>query len=234
MTILLAIDTATTACSVALSIDGDIRQQWVATPREHTRLVLPMVDALLAQAGVALGRVDAIAFTAGPGSFTGLRIGFGVVQGLAFGADLPVVPVSTLAVLARAAATRYGLRNALVVPALDARMGEVYWGVYRVGEEALETVRGDAVDAPSAVAAGVGHAVDVGVGDGWGPLSGVLGGALIDASLTPDAASTAALAAPIVAGAGGVPVEQAELLYIRNEVTWKKRQKIRTPSAETP
>lgn len=234
MTTLLAIDTATTACSVALAVDGEVRQQFVATPREHTRLVLPMVDALLAEAGIALSAVDAIAFTAGPGSFTGLRIGFGVVQGLAFGTDLPVIPLSTLAVMARSAANRSDFIEGLVLPALDARMGELYWGVYRVADGLVEAVIADGVSAPAAVAERVSGAIDLGVGDGWGQLAPLLDAGSIDTALTPDAASAIALATPIYAGGGARPVDQVELIYIRNEVTWKKRQKIRNEAPGSP
>src|SRR5690554_5279655 len=145
MTTILALDAATTACSVALCRGGVITRQFVSTPREHTRLLLPMVDELLSEAGISLAQVDALAFTAGPGSFTGLRIGFGVVQGLAFGADLPVIPVSTLAALALAGARKAQLGSGCILPALDARMGEIYWGLYRYQSGSVEPLMADQV-----------------------------------------------------------------------------------------
>ena len=98
---LLAVETATEACSAALYIDGIVTERFELTPKEHTRLILPMIDSLMADAGLKPQQLDALAFGCGPGSFTGVRIATGVIQGIAFGADLPVVPVSTLAAIAQ-------------------------------------------------------------------------------------------------------------------------------------
>lgn len=230
MTTILAIDTATTACSVALSCQGDVRQEFIATPREHTRLVLPMVDKLLAMAGISLSRVDVLAFTSGPGSFTGLRIGFGVIQGLAFGADIPVIPVSTLKVMAHRAMREMSLRHGLVLPALDARMNEIYWGLYQVVQGRVEVYLADAVSSPEVALAAIAVPVDAGVGDGWSLLqSRSVPPPQVNTALTPDAISIIDIAQPLFACGAARPVERVELSYIRNEVTWKKRQKIRQP-----
>jgi tRNA threonylcarbamoyladenosine biosynthesis protein TsaB len=138
---LLAIDTVTEACSAALWLDGEVQERFEIAPRRHTTLILPMVQALLAEAGISLKQLDAIAVDRGPGSFTGVRIGTGVVQGLAFSIDLPVVPVSSLATLAQAVWQQQGHQKVLAL--IDARMQEVYGGHYRcqgtemvlVGEE---------------------------------------------------------------------------------------------------
>ncbi|MGZ8239577.1 MAG: tRNA (adenosine(37)-N6)-threonylcarbamoyltransferase complex dimerization subunit type 1 TsaB, partial [Methylobacter sp.] len=98
---LLAVETSTEACSVALYIDGNVSERFELTPKEHTRLILPMIDSLMSDAGLKPQQLDALAFGCGPGSFTGVRIATGVIQGIAFGADLPVVPVSTLAAIAQ-------------------------------------------------------------------------------------------------------------------------------------
>ncbi len=227
MTTILALDTATTACSVALYHDGATLHRLESSPREHTRLVLPMVDSLLVEAGIPLASIDALAFTAGPGSFTGLRIGFGVIQGLAFGADIPVVPVSTLAALTLAGAERAGLGSGVVMPALDARMGEVYWGVYRIEGDRVEVLTGDQVSAPARVSSAV--AVDLGVGDGWKYLEETLAVVQVDSAATPDAVSVARLALPRFASGEALAIDQARLAYVRNEVSWRKRQKIRRP-----
>lgn len=127
----LSIDTTTEACSVALDCSGDLRSRYTEKPRMHAKLVLPMVDELLADAGITLNQVSGIAFCQGPGAFTGLRIGAGVVQGLAFSADLPVLGVSTLAAIAQRAFRENQASH--VHAAIDARMGEIYWGSYRLG-----------------------------------------------------------------------------------------------------
>lgn len=98
---LLAVETSTEACSAALLIDGAVAERFEVSPQKHTRLILPMIDALMAEAGLMPQQLDALAFSRGPGSFTGVRIATGIIQGIAFGADLPVVPVSTLAAIAQ-------------------------------------------------------------------------------------------------------------------------------------
>jgi len=133
MASLLALETATDACSVALLHAGETLERYEIAPRRHTDLILPMVDSLLAQAGLDCSRLDAIAFGAGPGSFTGVRIATSVAQGLALAHDLPVVPVSCLALLAIGGAREHAAD--IVVPVMDARKQEVYAAAYRVDRE---------------------------------------------------------------------------------------------------
>lgn len=143
---LLAIDTVTEACSAALWLDGEVQERFELAPRRHTTLILPMVQALLAEAGMGMAQLDAIAVDRGPGSFTGVRIGTGVVQGLAFAVDLPVVPISSLATLAQAVWQEQDHKNVLAL--IDARMQEVYGAYYRyqgtemalVGEEQVSSL----------------------------------------------------------------------------------------------
>ncbi len=123
----LALDTATEACSVALLTDDDLVGRSAEVGRGHAEQVLGMVDAVLAEAGISLAKLDGIAASIGPGAFTGVRISVAVAQGLCFGANLPVVPVTTLEALALQA-MQGGMSHALAC--LDARMGEVYWGCF--------------------------------------------------------------------------------------------------------
>ena len=133
---ILALDTATEACSAALlSGDGSVYERHDIAPRRHAELILPMVDGILTEAGLGLNDLDAIAFGRGPGAFTGVRIAAGVTQGLALGAGLPVIPVSSLAALAQPALGK----AAIVLPAIDARMGEVYWAAYESDQDGLVT-----------------------------------------------------------------------------------------------
>ena len=122
---ILALDTSTEACSVALQQGESVVEVFEVSANRHSQLLLPMVEQITAEAGITLAQCDAIAFGRGPGSFTGLRIGVGVVQGLAFGADLPVIPVSSL----HALANRMGSRH--VLAAFDARMGQIYWALFQ-------------------------------------------------------------------------------------------------------
>lgn len=140
---ILAIETSTDACSAALLMNNECYEQYELTPRQHTSVILSQVKLLLADADLHFNQLDAIAFGCGPGAFTGLRIATGVAQGLAYGADLPVIPVSSLAALAQGAFRRYQVQSILV--AQDARMSEVYWACYQIkngmanllGEESL-------------------------------------------------------------------------------------------------
>ncbi|MFO8024932.1 tRNA (adenosine(37)-N6)-threonylcarbamoyltransferase complex dimerization subunit type 1 TsaB [Thiohalophilus sp.] len=126
---ILALDAVTEACSAALWIDGEIQQRYAVAPREHTRLILPMVDELLHTTDLKLTDLDFIAFDQGPGSFTGIRVTMSVLQGLAFAARLPVLGISSLAALAQSAYRIHGAQQVLSL--IDARMNELYWGIYR-------------------------------------------------------------------------------------------------------
>lgn len=155
---LLALDTASAQCSAALWLEGQVRMRSEPTAREHAALILPMVDALLADAGLTLRQLDGIAFGRGPGSFTGLRIAAAVTQGLAAGADLPVLPVSDLRALAAQARRLLpsGIPASRILACMDARMGEVYWGAFEDGD-ALHLVAGwpEAVTAPAQLPEGL-------------------------------------------------------------------------------
>lgn len=171
--IILAIDTSTEACSVALGLADATLCRYEVEPRKHTELALPMVHALLVEAGISLQAVQAIAFVRGPGAFTGLRIAAGIVQGLAYGLGVPVISVSSLAVMAHRAYREQGWQP--VHAAIDARMGEVYWGSFRVhGWGQVELLGREVVCAPAAVVGACEVPADVlatgtwgGCGTGW-------------------------------------------------------------------
>lgn len=219
---LLAIETATDACSAALSIDGELCERFEIAPRAHTELILPMIDELMAEAGIAISQVDAMAFGRGPGAFTGVRIAVGVTQGIAFAMDLPVVPVSTLAALAQ------GVRGERVLAALDARMGEVYWGAYRSNAAGLmERIGEECVSSPSDVPCPPGNDWQ-GAGAGWMAYEAVLlarcEGQVTswNGSAFPHARDVALLGVAGYEAGQGVNAEQALPVYLRDKVTWKK------------
>ena len=224
---ILAIETATEACSAALLIDNEVIERFQVAPREHGNLILPMVDELLAEAGAHLGQLDALAFGRGPGSFTGVRMATGVIQGLAFAADLPVAAISTLHALANQVV--FNQQEAHVFAALDARMGEVYSCQYAIVNGTLKQVSTEQVispddiaqlDAPSIVAIGHGwrtypHELEKAVGV---PVVHIFPDAL------PKAADVAALAVNCVKNQQTVAAEHAMPVYLRDNVAKKKAQ----------
>jgi tRNA threonylcarbamoyladenosine biosynthesis protein TsaB len=221
---LLAFETSGDTCSVALLIDGEARQRLAHAPRRHGELVLGMADGLLAEAGLVLAGLDALAFGRGPGSFTGVRIATAVAQGVAFGADLPVVPVSTLAAMARGAFRQQGLERCLV--AIDARMEQVYWGCYRIGSDGVASLEGDeAVLDPGAVPLPPGAGWH-GVGSGWQTYGEVLRERLGDLlagvadDMVCEAQDVASLAVAALARGESVPAEEAIPVYLRDRVTF--------------
>jgi tRNA threonylcarbamoyladenosine biosynthesis protein TsaB len=146
---ILAIETSTAACSAALCRDSEVLERYVLAPRQHAALILPMIESVLLEADIGVQQLDAIAFGRGPGAFTGVRIAASIVQGIAFAAELPVLPVSTLAALALGALRETGEMQALA--ALDARKDEVYWGCYRQAGETLVLQDVEIVCSPGSV-----------------------------------------------------------------------------------
>ena len=164
---ILALDTATENCSVALKIGENVFSRCEYVPRDHTLRILPLVDEVLQEAQVTLNDLDALAFGRGPGSFTGVRIGVGIAQGLAFGANLPTIGVSTLAAMAAQAFRKTGATQ--VLSAIDARMSEVYWGEYQRQENGDWQVQGaETVIAPDLIQLQNGAGQVAIVGTGWG------------------------------------------------------------------
>jgi len=224
---ILAIETATDACSAALAVDGSVLERYALAPRQHATLVLPMIESLLVEAGLTVAQLDAIAFGRGPGSFTGVRIAASVVQGIAFAAQRPVVPVSTLAALALGA-RREADRPAVLV-ALDARKEEVYWGAYvDPGNGRLQLQGDEVVDSPAAVIC-PGTASWVAAGSGWAAYGTILmqrfGARVVRVlpDLEPRAADVARLAVEAFGQGCTVSPEAAIPVYLRNNVADVKR-----------
>jgi len=234
---ILAVDTATEACSAALRIGEETIERFEVLGRGHAERLLPMVQEVLAEGGVALSALDAIAFGRGPGSFTGLRIGAGVTQGLAFGAGLRVVPVSDLAALAAQAAIASGESH--VLACLDARMAQVYWAAFDCADPgAPRALTPEAVANPEDVwLPGRGDAslfpekgkrpLFFGAGHGFSAypaLHTMLGERLagFDAGMLPHAREIALVGAREVARGGGVDPELAVPVYLRDQVAHRR------------
>ncbi|MBP2166948.1 tRNA threonylcarbamoyladenosine biosynthesis protein TsaB [Erwinia toletana] len=224
---ILAIDTATEACSVALLNNDTIDARFELCPREHTQRILPMVEQVLSANQLALTQLDALAYGRGPGSFTGVRIGIGIAQGLALGAGLPLIGVSTLATMAQGAWRLTGATR--VLAAIDARMGEVYWAEYQrdelgnwLGESSEAVLKPEAALARMALLDGTWATVGTGW-QAWPALAAQSGLNLMTTAVElPAAEDMLPLAALALAKGNSVAVEHAEPTYLRNEVTWKK------------
>lgn len=226
---LLALDASSSACSAALlRQQGDQRDclaRFEMTPRAHTRRLMPMVDDILAEANISAQQLDAVAFGRGPGSFTGLRIAAGAAQGLAFGLDCPLLGISTLEALALQAHRRYHFRH--VVTALDARMGEIYAATWHCLNDTLSLKSDEVVIAPANFRLPADETDWVGVGTGftlWDEFAlnaqTAISQHLID--LEPRAEEMAWLAARDLEAGLGQAAHEAQPVYLRNDVAWKK------------
>ncbi len=223
---ILAIDTATEACSAALDINDSCSQRFEVAPRQHTALILPMVDELLSEAGIQINELDAIAFGQGPGAFTGVRIAIGVVQGLAFAHDLPVIPISTLAALAQ----HFAKDQNCVATAIDARMQEIYWGLYKKDDSGLMRliIEESVCDPSEAIIPAEGDWF--GAGSGWKTYSEELQTRLsnkflgFNGDILPTAEDIMTLAKADLRADKAISVEQAMPTYLRNKVAIKSHK----------
>lgn len=225
MSIVLALDTATENCSVAVSVNGAITHLSELVNRGHTDKILPMLDRLLAQAGTTLQAVDAIAFGAGPGGFTGVRIGTAVAQGLAYAMDKPLLAVTTLDALAAQAVRCYPEHDA-IVSAIDARMNEVYYRCYQIEYGKWLPCSEMRVAAPDTINETLTGRI-IGIGSGWGSYQQALQARFPDVVTSiiayPEAYDIVEIAAQrYLQGEEGVAAAQAQPCYVRNEVTWQK------------
>jgi tRNA threonylcarbamoyladenosine biosynthesis protein TsaB len=237
---LLAFETATEACSVALWIDGEVRERFEVAPRRHAELALPWAEQLLAEAGIAKSQLDTIAVGRGPGAFTGVRLAIALAQGIALALDRPVVPVSTLAVLAmraclpplplagegqlRAAKQGEGMQANHILAAIDARMGEVYSAAFRVQSSDPTAISAERVSSPEAIELPDADTRWLGVGTGFAAADGALRKHLdkrllaVDATALPHASDVANLAAAAFARGEALPPERLEPAYLRDNV----------------
>ncbi len=222
---LLGIETATEACSAAVLVDGEVVERFEVSPRKHNELILPMCEAVLADAGISLKQLDGIAFGCGPGAFTGIRIAASVTQGIALAHDLPVASISTLANLAYQADEVEV--DELIMPAIDARMDEIYWGLYKRTRDSVELVAEERVQLPGEVS--VVDSISCGLGTGWGAYKQVLQqrvnsdreniieDALPHAKVTVQLAKNKYLSQQMVDAMHALPV------YLRNQVVHQKK-----------
>lgn len=223
---LLGIETSSEACSVAVSEGDQVLCRHQQQPRGHAELILPAIRGLLDEAGFGLKDLDAIAFGRGPGSFTSLRIGIGVVQGLAWGAGLGVVPVSSLAVLAQGAVARENIQpGSTIVTAVDARMDEVFHATFLVNAAGGVDVQGsECVDLPTAIR--LPHTGSlIGVGNGFDryPALARMGvdWSSVHADAGPSSREVIALARDWLEGNPALPAHEAQPVYVRNRVAEK-------------
>ncbi len=229
---ILSIETATEACSAALSVNASVTHEYQVAPQKHSQLILPMVDNLLMAAKLEVAQLDYLAFGRGPGSFTGVRIATGVIQGLAMSASIPVVAVSTLETMAQQAFD--GSDVSYAVSAIDARMGEVYFAIFERDNNGTANLIGkEQVIAPN-VATGLlsaffaQHQGDfLSVGTGWQTYPDLVDEATQSRRIStdilyPDAQFMLPVAQKMIEQGNTLAVDEIQPVYVRDEVTWKK------------
>jgi tRNA threonylcarbamoyladenosine biosynthesis protein TsaB len=217
---ILVIDTATEACSVAVKTANGIYSDFAICPQEHAVNILPMIQQVLKQAGLNKGDLDYLGFGRGPGSFTGVRIATGIIQGLALGLDKPVVGISTLASMANEAKIRFPTATK-IVSAIDARMSEVYFAQYDIVDDCLHLCGEERVLPPSEALAELPTSAFHRVGTGWQAYPELEGEIAPEITL-PNAQYMLDLAEQAIANGEAVAVGDIQPHYIRDKVTWKK------------
>jgi tRNA threonylcarbamoyladenosine biosynthesis protein TsaB len=221
---ILIIDTATEACSVALEVNDQIFKRFEICPQQHSQRILPMIDEVLKEANVTLQDLDYLAFGRGPGSFTGVRIATGVLQGLALGTGHKVVGISTLAAMAQQGYAENQTEQ--VTAAIDARMSEVYFGQYQLQNNIMTLIGEEQVIPPQDAALLLtDNSSMAGVGTGWQAYSELNTASkvkVLTAVLYPNALYMLPLAKALIAAGQAVEVEDIQPVYLRDKVTWKK------------
>lgn len=219
---ILAIDASTEACSAALYMDGELIERYLVAPRKHIELLKPMVDEVLKEAEVDVNDLTGLAFGAGPGSFAGLRVACAFIQGMGAALEIPIVPVSTLKAMAQQVLDNHPDRTVLVM--LDAKMKEVYWGVYRLEEREVITVLPEKVtkiDEIPSFAGIVGLANIIGAGDGWNVAPNwveALKPEIIEKNVYPRAGEIALLSIDDFENGMALDADQVSPMYLRNNI----------------
>lgn len=228
MSTILAIEASAEACSVALSHRGAVSARSINRLKSHSLVILPAVDELLTEAACSPAEIDAISYDCGPGAFTGLRIGLSFAQGLALGWNKPLLPIGSLECLAQAT---FALQPSLtqVVTLLDARMGEFYAAVFTRTETGFKAIKEPFLCAYQEADGQLGayadtHSALVGLGAREVATEFSAQFAYVDASMNPDATAMLTLAEAAWQRNQAVVLEAAELVYLRNSVTWDKHQ----------
>lgn len=224
MSVILAFDTATNACSAALLVNNRVFAHFKVAPREHAAILLPMIDALFLEAGIERSALEAVAFGQGPGSFMGVRIAAGVAQGLAYGLNIPAIPISTLQVIAQTAYEEHACET--VLAGWDARMQEMYWGAYQLGDNGLmQRVTVDVMQAPHDVCAPEG--VWTACGNAWDVYREDLPKTFLKTvrdvlpDVYPKASAMLPIAKALLAKGDVVNAIEVEPVYLRKEVAHK-------------
>ena len=234
MTTILAVDTSTEACSVALQIGNETIAKFADEPRSHSRLLMPMVQQVLVEADIKVNQLDAIGVSIGPGSFTGLRIGFAAVQGMAYGADIPVTPVSTLELMVATFRRQKTPAVGEIMALLDARMSEFNLGRYQLNdnhqivalqvdqlvsaEQALELIE---ATNPSAI-----------IGDAGNLFESASQLADKFTQIYPNAIDILPMAMQQFNQGLAVNIESIDLVYLRGTEAWQKRKRLRASAEE--
>lgn len=234
MTTILAIDTSTEACSVALQMGDQTIAQFADEPRSHSRLLMPMVQQVLAEAQIKVNQLDAIGVSIGPGSFTGLRIGFAAVQGMAYGADILVVPVSTLELMVATYARQQSAQSGGIIALLDARMSEFNLGRYQLGEDnQIVSVEADQlVSTEKAVELIEANQPSAIIGDAGSLFESASQYTELFTPIYPNAIDILPMAEHQFAQGLAVNIETVDLVYLRGTEAWQRRKRLRTTAEE--
>ena len=224
---IVAIDTSTEACSVALQCNGESIYRYLVEPRVHARVLFPMLNELLAESGITSRQLDAVAFSRGPGAFTGVRIATAAAQAIALGDDLPVAPVSTLAAIASRCHREHS--NNKVAVAIDARMGEVYWGAFTIENGNVPALEGsERVCEPDQVdTLGANWSA---AGTGWttyaSELTGASGVSVVEGiDPFPHALDVLTIGSRLLQQGEGVAPESALPVYLRDNVALTEEER---------